>query len=134
MHQFKARVSGLRAKLQLILCCQVPSRYFNGVRYPHPVGIVIGDGVRIGRGVRIYQNVTIGLAENIVGAKMTDYPSLGDEVCVYAGAVIIGGITIGARSTIGANAVISRDVPPDSVAFGFNQVRPRQSPRYPKTD
>ena len=98
-----------------------------GIKYPHPVGIVIGDGVQIGRDVRIYQNVTIGLTENMVGAMSGDYPRLEDGVWVYAGAVIFGGITVGARSIVGANAVISRDVPPDSVAFGYNQIRPRAS-------
>ena len=124
MSALKEAVSRFRARLQLILCCQVPSRLRKGIRYPHPVGIVIGDGVRIGRDVRIYQNVTIGLNENVVGAKQSDYPTLEDGVFVYAGAVIFGSITIGARSVIGANAVISCDVPPDSIAFGYNQIRP----------
>lgn len=123
MASLKETIAQLRASIQLILCCQVPSRYRTGIRYPHPIGIVIGDGTRIGRDVRIYQNVTIGLIENTVGAKAEDYPILEDEVCVYAGAVVVGGIRIGARSIIGANAVISRDVPPDSLAFGYNEVR-----------
>ena len=123
----KRALSRLRADLQLICCCQIPSRYLKGIKYPHPVGIVIGDGVVIGRDVRIYQNVTIGLSENLVGAEPTDYPVLADAVCVYAGAVIFGSVTIGARSIVGANAVISRDVPPDSIAFGYNQIRPRAS-------
>lgn len=126
MPSIKASLASLRASIQLILCCQVPSRYRRGVRYPHPVGIVIGDGTRIGRDVRIYQNVTIGLIENTVGARTEAYPTLEDEVCVYAGAAIVGSITIGARTIIGANAVITRDVPADSIAFGYNQVRPRR--------
>lgn len=118
--------AALRAGLQKVFCCQIPFRYLGTVKFPHPVGIVIGDGVRIGRGVRIYQNVTIGLSENLVDSTESDYPTLGDEVFVYAGAVIVGGVTIGHRSIIGANAVISRDIPPDSIAFGYNQCRPRQ--------
>ena len=128
MARLKASIARLRARVQLFLCCQVPSRYRTGVRFPHPVGIVIGDGVRIGRGVRIYQNVTIGLVENTVGARPDDYPTLEDEVCVYAGAAIVGGIRIGTRSVIGANAVITRDVPEYSIAFGYNQVKPRKRP------
>ena len=126
MASLKSSIARLRAGIQLMLCCQVPSRYRTGVRYPHPVGIVIGDGTSIGRDVRIYQNVTIGLIENTIGAKAEDYPTLEDEVCVYAGAAIVGSIRIGARSIIGANAVITRDVPPDSIAFGYNQIRPRK--------
>jgi serine O-acetyltransferase len=123
----KRSLSNWRGFLQSVFCCQIPLRYLRTVRFPHPVGIVIGDGVRIGRDVRIYQNVTIGLTENLVGAAAEDYPALEDEVFVYAGAVIVGGITIGARSIVGANAVITRSVPPDSVAFGYNQCRPRRT-------
>ena len=65
--------------------------------------------------------------ENMVGARPEHYPKLEDEVFVYSGAVIIGAITIGSRSVIGANAVISRDIPPDSVAYGYNQFRPRRT-------
>ena len=123
----KTRLAVIRNYLQRIICCQIPMRYLKTVRFPHPVGVVIGDGVRIGRDVRIYQNVTIGLTENVVGAEVTQYPTIGDEVFVYAGAVIVGAITVGTRSIIGANAVITRDVPPDSIAFGYNQIRPRRT-------
>lgn len=92
------------------------------MKYPHPVGIVIGDGAQIGKGVRVYQNVTIGRRENDINGA---YPRIGDEVVIYAGAVIAGAVTVGSRSVIGANAVITSDVPPDSVAFGHNQHRPR---------
>jgi len=122
----KRRLAAMRAGWQKIFSCQIPCRHLKTVKFPHPVGIVIGDGARIGRGVRIYQNVTIGLTENQAGANEADYPTIGDEVVVYAGAVIIGGITIGERSIIGANAVIRTDIPPDSVAFGYNQWRPRE--------
>lgn len=116
----------LRASIQKLLCCQIPLRHLRRVRFPHPVGIVIGDGVRIGEGVRIYQNVTIGRIENAGGVGSEAYPVLEDDVFVYAGAVICGGITVGARSIVGANALITRDIPPDSVAFGYNQYKPRE--------
>lgn len=113
----------LRAHLQLLLCCQVPSRFFGQVKFPHPVGIVIGDGVTIGRDVRIYQNVTIGLTENLTDATAADYPTIEDGVFIYAGAVIAGGITVGKGAIIGANAVITRDVPSGAIAFGHNEIR-----------
>jgi serine O-acetyltransferase len=136
MFSLKGYLARLRAYMQLRCCCQIPSRHLRGIKYPHPVGIVIGDGVRIAQNVRIYQNVTIGLNENVVGAKPSDYPKLEDGVWVYAGAVIFGGITIGTRSVIGANAVINQDVPPDSIAFGYNQIRPRResAPRVHAND
>ncbi len=125
----KAHFGRIRHSIQLAICCQVPRRYWRTVRFPHPVGIVIGDAVRIGKDVRIYQNVTIGLTENVVGPLPSAYPTIDDEVFIYAGAVIFGSISIGARSIVGANAIVSRDVPPDSVVFGYNQVKPRQGRR-----
>ena len=113
----------LRNQLQKVLCCQIPLRHLRGVKFPHAVGIVIGDGVRIGKDVRIYQNVTIGLLENVEAAQAGNlYPTLEDGVIVYGGAVIVGPITIGAGAVVGANAVITRDVPPNAKAFGRNQI------------
>ena len=127
MRHLKARIARLRSRIQLICCCQVPARHRDHVRFPHPVGIVIGDGTKIGRDVRIYQNVTIGLLENSSSATENDYPRLEGEVCVYAGAVIAGPVRIGARSIIGANAVITCDVPSDSIGYGYNQIGPRKT-------
>jgi serine O-acetyltransferase len=87
------------------------------VDFPHPIGIVIASGVVIGKKVTIYQNVTIG--RKTVGDE-SSYPVVCDNVIVYAGAVLIGNITIGARSIIGANAIVSKSVPPDSVVVGYN--------------
>lgn len=127
MSWIKHQLSALRAKWQAIVCCQIPLRFLGRVHFPHPVGIVIGDGVRIGRNVYIYQNVTIGLLEKATKGEVPKYPMLGDEVIVYAGAVIVGGISIGHRSIIGANAVISCDIPSDSVAYGHNEFKARKS-------
>jgi serine O-acetyltransferase len=87
------------------------------------VGIVIGSEVRIGCNVTIYQNVSIGRQQQ--GLASDEYPTLNDHVTVYAGAVIMGSITIGHHAIIGANAVISKDVPPKSIAFGYNQIKPQ---------
>ena len=92
---------------------------------PASVGIIIGDRVRLGREVRIYQNVTIGLTENTVGATAAQYPTVDDGVIIYAGAVNAGGIVVGARSIVGANAIVTKNVPPDSIAYGYNQIKPR---------
>jgi serine O-acetyltransferase len=85
-----------------------------GLILPHPTGIVVGDGVRLGRSVTLYQNVTLGRPD----AKTPLYPTLEDEVVVYAGAVIIGPITVGRAAAIAANAVVNRDVAPQSVVAG----------------
>ena len=57
-----------------------------GVRFPHPVGIVIGDGVQIGANVTIYQSVTLGAASFL----KLDYPVVGNDVTIYPGAVLVG--------------------------------------------
>jgi len=122
----KTQLAILRTFLQKITCCQIPFRYLNNVYFPHPVGIVIGSEVRIGHSVTIYQNVSIGRRGQ--GLEETDeYPTLEDHVTVYAGAVIMGNIRIGSHAIVGANAVISKDVPPKSIAYGYNQIRPRKS-------
>jgi serine O-acetyltransferase len=82
--------------------------------------------VRIGHGVTIYQNVSVGRRGQ--GRTETDeYPTLSDHVTVYSGAVIMGKITVGHHSVIGANAVISKDIPPESIAFGYNQIKSRNA-------
>ncbi|MHA6721293.1 serine O-acetyltransferase [Sphingomonas sp. RS6] len=82
------------------------SRFGSSLRLPHPVGIVIGDGVRLGDGVTLYQHVTLGRRS----AKVDGYPAVGDGVTVYAGAILIGAIAIGDAAVIGAHATVDRDV------------------------
>ncbi len=85
----------------------------NGVYFVHSLGTVVGGDAKVGNRVRFYGNNTVGTA------KDDGYPVIEDDVWVGAGARILGPITIGARSRIGANAVVLKDVPPDSVAVGI---------------
>lgn len=95
-------------------CCYIsPSARFGAsLRLPHPVGIVIGDGVRLGDEVTLYQHVTLGRRST----KVDGYPVVGDGVTIYAGAVLIGAITIGDSAVIGAHAVVDGDIAPGKVA------------------
>ena len=82
-----------------------------GFRLPHYIGVVIGDRVVMGDRCTIYQNVTLG--QNRGG-----FPTLGNGVTVYAGSVVVGDIRIGDNAIIGANSVVTKDVPPNAIVAG----------------
>jgi serine O-acetyltransferase len=93
----------------------------------HGMGIVIGETAEIGRRVTLYHGVTLGGTSL---EKKKRHPTLGDNVVVGAGAKILGAITIGENSRIGANAVVVKSVPPNSVVVGVpGQVVVRSKPR-----
>jgi len=83
----------------------------SGLYLPHPIGIVIGRDVVIGKNCSIFQHVTLGQNNDL-------YPTVKDHCTLYAGAVVIGNVTIGKNSTIGANAVVVKDIPPHAIAVG----------------
>jgi len=98
-----------------------------GLFIDHAIGVVIGQTVEIGRDVTIYQGVTLGGTSLEHGKR---HPTVGDRVTIGAGAKVLGPITVGNGSRIGANAVVVRDVPPDSVVVGVpGQVIARSKPR-----
>jgi serine O-acetyltransferase len=82
---------------------------------PHPVGIVIGYGVKMGENVRIQQNVTIG---RLHPKENQGYPYISNNVRIGAGAVILGDIRVGEGSIIGANSVVLHDVKPETTVVG----------------
>jgi serine O-acetyltransferase len=87
------------------------------VHFPHPTGVVIGDGVVIEDDVWVFQQVTIGSH----GRSEDDaaYPVIGQGAKLYVGSKILGGIRVGARATVGANAVVLNDIPDDGVGVGI---------------
>jgi serine O-acetyltransferase len=82
----------------------------------HGMGVVIGETAEVGPNVTLYHGVTLGGTSWKKGKRHT---TLAEDVVVGAGAKILGPITIGARTRIGANAVVVKDVPPDSVVVGI---------------
>ena len=95
----------------------------------HGTGVVIGETAVIGDRVRIYQGVTLGaksfpLDENGNPIKGIDrHPIIEDDAVIYAGATILGRITVGARSVIGGNVWLTQSVPPDSSISQGNERR-----------
>ncbi|MBY8993623.1 MAG: serine O-acetyltransferase [Candidatus Heimdallarchaeota archaeon] len=81
----------------------------------HGNGVVIGETTEIGDNVTIYQGVTLG---GVSLERKKRHPTIGNNVVIGAGAKILGPITIGENSKIGANSVVIKDVPPNSVVVG----------------
>ena len=86
----------------------------------HGTGVVIGETAVIGRHVRVYQAVTLGAKRfqkddsGILTKGYARHPIIEDDVVIYAGATILGRITIGQGSTIGGNVWLTHSVPPGS--------------------
>ena len=91
----------------------------------HGMGVVIGETAEVGDDVMLYHGVTLGGRTRDAGKR---HPTLQDGVVVGAGAKILGPVVIGARSAIGANAVVTKDAPADSVLTGVPaRARPRKA-------
>jgi serine O-acetyltransferase len=89
----------------------------------HGMGVVIGETVVIGDDVMLYHGVTLGGRSAANGKR---HPTLGDDIIVGTGATILGPVTIGSHSLVGAQAVVVTDAPDNSVLTGIPAVvRPR---------
>ncbi|MBP8972985.1 MAG: serine O-acetyltransferase [Anaerolineae bacterium] len=82
----------------------------------HGMGVVIGETAEIGADVTLYHGVTLGGVSLTPGKR---HPTLEDGVVVGAGAKVLGAITVGKNSRIGANAVVVQDVEPGMVVVGI---------------
>jgi serine O-acetyltransferase len=91
------------------------ARIGRGLFIDHGMGIVIGETAEIGDNVSLLQGVTLGGTST---RREKRHPTLHDNVTVGAGAKIIGAITVGENSRVGAGSVVVRDVPPNAVVVG----------------
>ncbi len=82
----------------------------------HGMGVVIGETTEIGHDVTLYHGVTLG---GTTWQKKKRHPTLEDGVIIGAGAKILGAITVGEQTRIGANSVVLRDVPAHSTVIGI---------------
>ena len=103
-------------------CDITPSCKLGNVVFRHPTGIVIGGGAVLADGVIIHQNVTFG-ALRFDGKEKRGIPCqqiVGQDTIIGCGAKVLGDVTIGKNCIIGANAVVTKDVPDDTTVVGFN--------------
>ena len=77
---------------------------------PHPIGIVIGQGVIIGNNVKIFQNCTLGDKEG--------YPQIENFCVIYPNSVLVGKILVGESSIVGANTFLDKDIESKSKYYG----------------
>jgi serine O-acetyltransferase len=86
-----------------------------GLFIDHGMGVVIGETARIGQDVTLYQSVTLGGTGFATGKR---HPTVQDNVTIGAGATLLGPITVGHGSKIGAGSVVIHDVPPLCTVVG----------------
>jgi serine O-acetyltransferase len=96
------------------------ARVEEGFFIDHGMGVVIGETAEIGRDVTLYQGVTLGGTGFATGKR---HPTVQDNVTIGSGAKLLGPITVGHGSKIGAGSVVIHDVPPNSTVVG-NPGRP----------
>ena len=100
-----------------------------GLFIDHGFGVVIGETAVLGDNVTLFQGVTLGGTGKEKGKR---HPTIGDNVVIGAGAKVLGNITVGRDSMIGANAVVIRDVPEHSTVVGvpgrITRTKDRQFP------
>ena len=97
-----------------------------GLFIDHGMGVVIGETAEVGADVTLYHGVTLGGTSMSKGKR---HPTIGDRVTIGAGAKVLGNILIGSDSRIGANAVVVKSVPENSVVVGVpGQIVRRSQP------
>lgn len=114
-HFFLARYLCERAKRKTGIEIHPGATIGNDFFIDHGSGVVIGETTIIGNNVTIYHGVTLGGTSL---DKVKRHPTVMDNVMIGAGAKILGNITIGSNTKIGANAVVTKDIPNDSVVVG----------------
>ncbi len=106
-----SQISRLLTLIEIHPGAEIGKRFF----IDHGNGVVIGETSVIGDGVTIYQNVTLGGTGKGHGKR---HPTIGSNVVIGAGAIILGAIQIGDNSRVGAGSVVTKSVPPDTTVVG----------------
>lgn len=131
-HYFLARLISQRAARKTGIEIHPGATIGEGLFIDHGHGVVIGETAIIGDNVTLYQGVTLGGTGKEHGKR---HPTLEDNVMVGTGAKVLGSITIGANSMIGAGSVVLENVPPNSTVVGVpGRVVKRDNVRVPSAD
>ena len=127
--KFPRRIAHIFGDLILMRLMRVPGVEFRtkfiigeGLRVYHPHDIVIGKNVRIGKNATIFNGVTLGartlIVEDDYKEQDSRYPIIGDNVTIFPGAKILGPVTIGDNCIVGANSVVNKSFPANSIIAG----------------
>ena len=118
------RFRWFRRILEHVLCTEISGSLPVRLHIPHPFGIITGTSCKIAEDVTLMQFCNLGPKDPwYVGESLENiHPILEEGVYVSMGAKVLGPITVGAWSVIGANAVVTEDIPPFSTVFGNNRI------------
>ncbi len=131
-HYFLARWISQRTARKTGIEIHPGAQIGKGFFIDHGHGVVIGETAIIGDNVTLFQGVTLGGTGKETGKR---HPTLEDNVMVSSGAKVLGSITIGANSKIGAGSVVLKPVPPNSTVVGVpGRIVKRNNVRLPRED
>lgn len=114
-HMLRARLISQRSRNRTGIEIHPGAVIGKGLVIDHGDGVVIGETTVIGDNVTLYQGVTLGGTGKETGKR---HPNIGSGVTIGAGAKVLGPITIGDNSKVGAGSVVLRDVPPNCTVVG----------------
>ena len=120
----KNRFKWIRRIIEHVLCTEIHGSLPSRLYIPHPYGILTCSASKIGEDVTLMQFSLLGPKDPWYQGKSLEnlYPTLEEGAYISAGAKVLGPVTIGAWSVIGANAVVTEDIPPFSTVFGNNRI------------
>jgi serine O-acetyltransferase len=125
---------GIGRLVGLVLNCRLDCRIRSPLLLPVPMGIVIERGVQLGSRVTVMHQVTIGRKDPVVPREHGgNLAVIEDNVFIGAGAKVLGPVRIGRGATVGANAVVTRDVPSHCTVVGANRILGHDEPSVAAT-
>ncbi|TMG80186.1 MAG: hypothetical protein E6H77_03345 [Betaproteobacteria bacterium] len=114
---------GIGRAVGWFLGCRLNCRIRSPILMPLPLGIVIERGVELGSRVTVMHQVTIGRKDPVAPREQGGTLAvIEDNVFIGAGAKVLGPVRIGRGATVGANAVVTRDVPSHCTVVGANRI------------